>query len=82
MYVYILYSRSLNKYYVGQTKDLINRLARHNKGSESYTKKGVPWILIWSNELVDRSSAMMLEKKIKKRGIQRFLVDFESLNSK
>ena len=73
MTVYILYSEKLKKYYVGITADLQDRLYRHNNGESLATKAGTPWILVWSIEVPDRSTAMKLERKIKGRGIQRFL---------
>ena len=75
MYVYILYSRSLQKHYVGQTKDLSDRLNRHNGGREKFTKNGVPWNLVWSQSCSNRREAIILERKIKKRGASRFLKD-------
>ncbi|MCF3107263.1 GIY-YIG nuclease family protein [Niabella sp. CC-SYL272] len=72
---YILYSESLKKYYVGSTVDLADRLRRHNNGEGKFTKKGMPWELIWSNVFASRSEAVSLEMKIKKRGIKRFLED-------
>ncbi|WP_353723042.1 GIY-YIG nuclease family protein [Dyadobacter sp. 676] len=66
--VYILFSDVLNKYYVGQTQDLGSRLQRHNEGRVNFTSKGVPWKLIQSFECPDRSEAVHLESKIKKRG--------------
>ncbi|HNP19461.1 MAG TPA: GIY-YIG nuclease family protein [Fulvivirga sp.] len=72
-YVYILYSESLKKYYVGQTNDLDKRLVRHNMGHGNFTKKGIPWVLVWKLEVPDRSEAMKLEKKIKGRGAHRFI---------
>ncbi len=75
MFVYILYSRSLKKHYVGQTQDLTNRLDRHNNGREKFTKRGTPWELIWSQYCLNRSEAIILERKIKKRGASRFLND-------
>ena len=73
--VYILWSERLGKYYVGSTGNLENRVKRHNKGEEKFTSKGVPWQLIWSESYRTRSEAVQMENKIKKRGIQRFLVD-------
>ncbi len=73
MYVYILQSEKTRKYYCGQTQDLVNRLYRHNTGLEPYTKSGLPWKLIISFEVVDRSESMKLEKSIKQRGIRRYL---------
>ncbi len=46
-HVYILYSKKLQQYYVGQTEDIEQRLIRHNSGHGKHTKKGVPWILVW-----------------------------------
>ncbi|MCW9037847.1 MULTISPECIES: GIY-YIG nuclease family protein [Altibacter] len=75
MRVYILYSNTRSRYYVGQTTDVEKRLKRHNKGLVPSTKYGIPWNLILQIEVDDRSQAMMLEKKIKDRGAKRFIDD-------
>ena len=72
-YVYILESKSLGKYYTGQCNDLSDRLGRHNSGQTHSIKHGIPWDLVWSEEVETRSEAMSLEKKIKSRGAKRFL---------
>jgi len=64
--VYILYSSSLEKYYIGQTSNFESRIHRHNSGHEKFTKNSLPWILIWKNEVSTRSLAVKLEKQIKK----------------
>ena len=74
-FVYILFSESLQKYYVGSTGDVVKRLAEHNKGKSNFTSKGVPWQLITTFNLVSRSEAVNLELKIKNRGIKRYLHD-------
>jgi len=74
-YVYILFSQTRLKYYVGQTQDFEKRIKRHNKGLVLSTKGGIPWELVKRFELESRSEAMKLERKIKKRGIARFLKD-------
>ncbi|MGB5691859.1 MAG: GIY-YIG nuclease family protein [Flavobacteriaceae bacterium] len=73
--VYILYSSSLKKYYVGQTSNLEDRINRHNKGRSKYTKPGIPWKLVWKVSCDSRSEAMRLERRIKKRGAKRFIDD-------
>ena len=78
-WVYILQSQSTGRYYCGQTRDLLVRLAQHNDPTNDLAKttkrsKG-PWKLIWSRQVVSGSEAMRLERKIKKRGIARFLKD-------
>jgi len=73
--VYILFSTSINKYYCGQTANLQERLERHNSGRSKFTKSGVPWKLVHSISCSNRSEAIRLESKIKKRGIKRYLLD-------
>ena len=73
--VYILHSPSVGKYYCGHTNDINDRIRRHNAGLSISTKHGKPWQLVTFYELTTRSEAMLLEKRIKKRGIQRFLKD-------
>ena len=75
--VYILWSESLQRFYVGSTNDLNDRLFRHNSKEGKFTGKGVPWNLIRSFDCKDRSEAVRLENKIKKRGIRRFLLDLK-----
>ncbi|WP_298547615.1 GIY-YIG nuclease family protein [uncultured Aquimarina sp.] len=73
MFVYILYSDKSSRYYVGQTADIDKRLKRHNSGIVPSTKSGAPWKLVLQLKTSSRSEAMILEKKIKKRGAKRFL---------
>ena len=64
-YVYILYSENHNRFYIGQTNDISNRLFRHNSGFEKSTAPYKPWTLVGSIEKHSRSEAMILEKKLK-----------------
>ena len=73
MFVYIIYSEKRSKYYVGQTANIDNRLKRHNLGFVPSTKNGAPWKLVLQIEVLSRSEAMILEKKIKKRGAKRYI---------
>ncbi|MDX1769710.1 MAG: GIY-YIG nuclease family protein [Arenibacter troitsensis] len=71
--VYILFSVAADRYYVGQTNNIEKRLITHNSGGKKYTSKGRPWILVRTYPCSDRSEAVQLEGKIKKRGIKRYL---------
>ena len=77
--VYILFSPSLNKYYVGSTVHLSIRLEEHNRGKSTFTKKVIPWNLIHYSEYESHSEAVQMENKIKKRGISRYLDDINSI---
>ena len=73
--VYIVYSQKRSRYYVGQTDNIKERLIRHNKGLVPSTKTGVPWNLVFTLKVENRSEALILEKKIKKRGAKRYIED-------
>ena len=73
--VYIIYSESINRYYVGQTNDLSKRLKVHNSGGKKFTSRGIPWELKKYYNCNSRSEAVQLERKIKKRGIKRYLLE-------
>ncbi|MDG2194039.1 MAG: GIY-YIG nuclease family protein [Polaribacter sp.] len=76
MIVYILFSKISSRYYVGQTADIKKRLKRHNQGFVPSTKGGTPWELVLQLEVSTRSEAMLLERKIKKRGAKRYIDDY------
>ena len=63
-YVYILYSEVQDKYDIGSTQDVTERLDCHNSGKEKYTSKYIPWNLVLSLEKETRSEAYQLEIKI------------------
>ena len=64
-YVYVLFSNSSGKYYVGQTSDLKKRLESHNKGESKYTSAYIRWKIKWHTEIGSRKEALILEKKLK-----------------
>jgi putative endonuclease len=65
-WVYILYSRKIDKYYVGACKDLDRRLYEPNLGHSKFTSTGVPWELVYKEEFQDLILAKQHELKIKK----------------
>ncbi|WP_027126727.1 GIY-YIG nuclease family protein [Gelidibacter mesophilus] len=73
--VYILYSQKRSRYYIGQTDDIEKRFVRHNKSLVPSTKTGSPWNLVFTQKVENRSEALILEKKIKKRGTKRYFED-------
>lgn len=67
--VYILYSQSLNKYYVGFTSVGTNeRLKRHNQNyyNNKFTAVGHPWQVYLEIKVKNTSQGLAIEKHIKK----------------
>ncbi|MFH0890659.1 MAG: GIY-YIG nuclease family protein [Candidatus Liptonbacteria bacterium] len=67
-YVYVIYNREADKFYIGQTKDLAERLELHNKKifKNSYTSRfGGRWFLVYTEAVVDRKIALVRERQLK-----------------
>ena len=72
-YTYIIYSTTIDKYYIGQCEDLEKRLSDHNNSRSTYTKKGKPWALKWSKQSATRSEAIAEERRIKKKKSRKYV---------
>ena len=73
-YVYILYSPSYNKIYVGFTSDLAARIKSHNELSKKgWTVKFRPWLLAHSEEFRTKIDAMRREKELKSAKGRQFI---------
>ena len=71
--VYILKSIDFPKSYVGMTNDIDRRIGEHNAGKHPYTKRYVPWELIYKEEYWDRKSARLREKYLKSAVGRKFI---------
>ncbi len=79
-WVYVLYSKRIDKFYKGITSNTTSRLVYHNNGRNQSTKKGIPWILIWATEKPDKYEAAILEKKLKnltRKKLSRFMLKYK-----
>ena len=72
-HVYILYSPSLNQYYVGHTENLKDRIFRHNNSGSKSTKKANDWILKYTEEFESRQKAMSRELEIKNKKSRKYI---------
>ena len=64
-YVYIIYSSKIDRYYVGITENLNLRTERHNLGWGRYTKRGIPWVMVYSEKYHTKANALKRENEIK-----------------
>jgi putative endonuclease len=65
--LYILHSKSVDRYYVGYTNDIVRRLGEHNRIKGKFTDTGIPWILVYSELFSTKKEAMERERFIKCR---------------
>jgi len=65
-YIYILQSIKTGRYYIGHTNNIGERLKRHNSGRSRFTKKEMPWKLIYREVYDTKSGACKREVEIKK----------------
>ncbi len=72
-HVYILQSESTRKYYVGQTKNLGQRLAYHNANYSLSLRNRGPWKLVHSEEYQTRGEAVRREIYIKRQKDRSFI---------
>ena len=64
--VYVLYSKSYDKIYIGFTSNLEQRLLSHNElAKKGWTIKFRPWQLIHTEVFQLKSDAMNREKQLK-----------------
>ncbi|HVO72808.1 MAG TPA: GIY-YIG nuclease family protein [Ignavibacteriaceae bacterium] len=63
--VYILKSLLINRFYIGHTEDLAERLKRHNGGRVRSTKAYKPWGVVYTEEYETKSEAYRREQEIK-----------------
>jgi len=74
-YIYILYSKDYDKYYVGYSSDPWRRLEEHNtKPFNTYTSKYRPWIICAVFSCGDKENeAISVERFIKKQKSRKLI---------
>ena len=64
-YVYIIRSKRDKSLYIGQTNNLSQRIYEHNNGLSTYTKRKLPWDLVWYCVFNIKSQAERFERYLK-----------------
>ena len=72
-YTYILYSATLNKYYIGSCQDIQKRLQDHLNSRSKFTKVVKDWELKYYETFETRSNAMKRELQIKKMKSSKYI---------
>ncbi|WP_091499065.1 GIY-YIG nuclease family protein [Flavobacterium phragmitis] len=63
--VYILFSESKNRYYIGFTSNLEERLIRHNQKSKGFTGNVNDWKVVYTENYEIKETAHKRELQIK-----------------
>jgi len=71
--VYIIFSKKLDRYYVGHTEDLQKRIEQHNSGISDFTSTANDWVLVYSEEFGSRELARSREMAIKKKKSRKYI---------
>jgi len=72
-FVYILQSISNpDKYYVGYTTNIKERLIKHNEGGDKYTSKYKPWKIKNAISFIEKEKALAFEKYLKSHSGRAF----------
>lgn len=75
-YCYIIYSKVVDRYYIGETSNFVDRLGQHRSHffKDSYTSIADDWCLFLLFELPDISCARILERFLKRMKSKKFLL--------
>ncbi len=71
--VYIIYSSTLDKYYIGYTEDMAKRLQQHNEGISRFTAKASDWIVKYTAAYKSRELAHQRELEIKRKKSRKYI---------
>jgi len=64
--VYVLYSQSYNKIYIGYTSNMNQRFKSHNElSNKGYTYRYRPWVIAITEQYQTKQEAMAREKRLK-----------------
>ena len=72
-FVYIIYSASADRYYIGQTDNLADRLRHHLEGISPYTSTAKDWVLVYKEEFPSRTDAIKRENEIKRKKSRKYI---------
>ncbi|MDO8929395.1 MAG: GIY-YIG nuclease family protein [Bacteroidota bacterium] len=74
-FIYILYSETRDRYYIGSCADVNERLIRHNAGATTSTKSGRPWKVVYSETFSSKTEALKREIYLKRLKSRVYLED-------
>jgi putative endonuclease len=71
--VYILRSQKDGTYYVGTTRNLAQRVDKHNSGASLFTRSRRPWEVVYVEEHPSVREALARERAVKRRKSRKYI---------
>ncbi len=72
-YVYILFSKTRDKYYIGSSQNIEQRVKKHNEKHKGFTGHTKDWVLVYSEEFQTLSEARNRELQIKRKKSRKYI---------
>jgi putative endonuclease len=76
-----LKSKINERFYIGTTANLDDRIKRHNEGRSKSTKSGRPWEIVYTKGFDNRSDALSRERQLKKWKSRKRIEELINRNS-
>jgi putative endonuclease len=71
--VYIIYSQKIDRYYIGYTEDIDNRLMQHNGGESVFTAKANDWNIVYKEVFLTSQETQRKERIIKAKKSRKYV---------
>jgi putative endonuclease len=72
--LYILFSETKNRYYIGHSDNPGRRINEHNSGQNKSTKMGRPWKIVYQKEFQTKSEAVKEEARLKRMKSRKYII--------
>ena len=64
-YVYIIYSKTADKFYIGVSSNIEERVKKHNSKNKGFTNQASDWVFNYTEVYIEKSDALIREREIK-----------------
>ena len=64
-YFYILFSEKLDKFYIGYSENLAERLKKHNSKHKGFTGRSNDWNIVYTEEFDTKKKTYSRERQVK-----------------
>ena len=81
-YCYILYSKTADRFYIGHTNNLDERLKKHNTNHKGFTGKYNDWKIVYTEQYNTKEAAYARERQLKNWKNRQRIIDLINNSNK